>query len=110
MPIGVTELLILLAILLLVFGARRIPEIGRSIGTGMREFKDSISGQGGEDSASDRDDGDEPRRRELTAPAAGASEDSGAAAGVGEPRGGAGATDEPAPAGRRGPAAEETIR
>ncbi|HKH78712.1 MAG TPA: twin-arginine translocase TatA/TatE family subunit [Solirubrobacteraceae bacterium] len=34
----------LLIVLLLVFGARRLPEIGRSIGAGMREFKDSISG------------------------------------------------------------------
>jgi sec-independent protein translocase protein TatA len=30
-------------ILLLVFGAKRLPEIGRSLGTGMREFKDSVS-------------------------------------------------------------------
>jgi sec-independent protein translocase protein TatA len=36
----------LLIVLLLVFGAKRLPEIGRSIGTGMREFKDSISGEG----------------------------------------------------------------
>jgi sec-independent protein translocase protein TatA len=35
----------LLVVLLLVFGAKRLPEIGRSIGTGMREFKDSISGE-----------------------------------------------------------------
>jgi sec-independent protein translocase protein TatA len=35
----------LLIVLLLVFGAKRLPEIGRSIGTGMREFKDSISGE-----------------------------------------------------------------
>ena len=35
----------LLVILLLVFGAKRLPEMGRSIGTGMREFKDSISGE-----------------------------------------------------------------
>ena len=34
----------LLIVLLLVFGARRLPEIGRSIGSGMREFKDSVSG------------------------------------------------------------------
>jgi sec-independent protein translocase protein TatA len=34
----------LLIVLLLVFGARRLPEIGRSLGGGMREFKDSISG------------------------------------------------------------------
>jgi sec-independent protein translocase protein TatA len=36
----------LVVILLLVFGARRLPEIGRSLGSGMREFKDSISGEG----------------------------------------------------------------
>jgi sec-independent protein translocase protein TatA len=34
----------LLIILLLVFGAKRLPEMGRSIGAGMREFKDSVSG------------------------------------------------------------------
>jgi sec-independent protein translocase protein TatA len=34
----------LLVVLLLVFGAKRLPEIGRSVGAGMREFKDSISG------------------------------------------------------------------
>jgi sec-independent protein translocase protein TatA len=35
----------LVVILLLVFGARRLPEIGRSLGQGMREFKESISGE-----------------------------------------------------------------
>jgi len=35
----------LVVILLLVFGAKRLPEMGRSIGTGMREFKESISGE-----------------------------------------------------------------
>jgi sec-independent protein translocase protein TatA len=35
---------ILLLIALLLFGGKRLPEIGRSLGTGMREFKDSISG------------------------------------------------------------------
>ena len=35
----------LLVILLLVFGARRLPEIGRSLGEGMRGFKDSLTGQ-----------------------------------------------------------------
>ncbi len=35
----------LVVILLLVFGARRLPEIGRSLGSGMREFKDSVSGE-----------------------------------------------------------------
>lgn len=32
-------------LVLLVFGAKRLPEIGRSLGTGMREFKDSITGE-----------------------------------------------------------------
>jgi sec-independent protein translocase protein TatA len=35
----------LVIILLLVFGAKRLPEMGRSLGSGMREFKDSISGE-----------------------------------------------------------------
>jgi sec-independent protein translocase protein TatA len=35
----------LVVILLLVFGAKRLPEIGRSLGGGMREFKDSITGE-----------------------------------------------------------------
>jgi sec-independent protein translocase protein TatA len=39
-----THIAFLVVILLLVFGARRLPEIGRSLGSGMREFKDSISG------------------------------------------------------------------
>ena len=39
------HVLFLLAILLLLFGAKRLPEIGRSLGTGMREFKDSVSGK-----------------------------------------------------------------
>jgi sec-independent protein translocase protein TatA len=38
------HLAFIVVILLLVFGARRLPEIGRSLGSGMREFKDSVSG------------------------------------------------------------------
>jgi sec-independent protein translocase protein TatA len=41
--IGVTELLIVLAIVLLIFGPKRIPMLGRQLGSGMREFKDSIT-------------------------------------------------------------------
>ncbi|MBA2742033.1 MAG: twin-arginine translocase TatA/TatE family subunit [Actinobacteria bacterium] len=46
MPFGISipELLILLVVLLLVFGAKRLPEMGRSLGKGMREFKDSVTG------------------------------------------------------------------
>jgi sec-independent protein translocase protein TatA len=36
----------LVVILLLVFGARRLPEMGRSLGSGLREFKQSINGEG----------------------------------------------------------------
>lgn len=38
-----THLIFLLLIALLLFGAKRLPEIGRSLGTGMREFKDSVT-------------------------------------------------------------------
>ena len=43
--IGATELIILLLVILIVFGPKRLPEMGRSLGRGMREFKDSISGR-----------------------------------------------------------------
>jgi sec-independent protein translocase protein TatA len=44
-PIGIPELIIILVILLVIFGPKRLPGIGKSLGTGMREFKDSISGK-----------------------------------------------------------------
>ena len=43
--IGIWEILILLLVVLLVFGPKRLPEMGRSLGRGMREFKDSVSGK-----------------------------------------------------------------
>jgi sec-independent protein translocase protein TatA len=49
MPIGIPELLIILVILLIVFGPKRLPQLGRQLGGGMREFKDSIQGKGGDD-------------------------------------------------------------
>jgi sec-independent protein translocase protein TatA len=42
--IGPWEIIILVVVLLLVFGSRRLPEIGRSVGKGMREFKQSVTG------------------------------------------------------------------
>ena len=47
--IGIWEILILLLVVLLVFGPKRLPEMGRSLGKGMREFKDSISGKDDDD-------------------------------------------------------------
>jgi sec-independent protein translocase protein TatA len=43
--IGLPEILIFLVVVLLLFGAKRVPEIGRSVGKGMREFKDAVSGK-----------------------------------------------------------------
>ncbi len=43
------ELLLVLAIVLLVFGPKRLPGLGRQLGRGLREFKDSISGDRGHD-------------------------------------------------------------
>jgi sec-independent protein translocase protein TatA len=48
--IGVTELLIVLGIVLVIFGPKRLPMLGRQLGSGMREFKDSVT------SRHDRDD------------------------------------------------------
>ena len=59
--IGWPGLVVILLVLLLVFGPKRLPEMGRSLGRGMREFKDSITGN---------DQDDEPEKAELTPPAA----------------------------------------
>lgn len=41
-PIGIPELLIILAIIILIFGASRLPEIGKGIGQGIKNFKSSM--------------------------------------------------------------------
>ena len=43
--IGPLEIIILLVIVLVIFGPKRLPELGRGLGKGMREFKDAISGE-----------------------------------------------------------------
>jgi sec-independent protein translocase protein TatA len=43
--IGIAGLIVILIVALLVFGPKRLPEIGRSLGRGMREFKDSVGGR-----------------------------------------------------------------
>jgi sec-independent protein translocase protein TatA len=47
--IGLPEIIIVLVIALVIFGPKRLPELGRSLGNGMREFKDSISGKSSEE-------------------------------------------------------------
>jgi sec-independent protein translocase protein TatA len=51
--IGPMELVIVLVIALLVLGPKRLPEVGRSIGRGMREFKESISSSRDDDEDDD---------------------------------------------------------
>ncbi len=43
--IGIPELLLIFGILLLLFGAKKLPEIGRGLGEGIRSFKNSLSGE-----------------------------------------------------------------
>jgi sec-independent protein translocase protein TatA len=50
------ELIIVLVIVLLIFGPKRLPSLGKQLGSGMREFKDSISGK-------DNDEDDDSERR-----------------------------------------------
>jgi sec-independent protein translocase protein TatA len=56
--IGIPGLILILLVALLVFGPKRLPEMGRSLGRGMREFKDSVTG-----SNKHHDDDDEPARQ-----------------------------------------------
>ncbi len=65
MPINVgpTELIIVLIIALIVLGPKRLPEVGRSVGRGMREFKDSLSGVNVRD---DEDEDPKPLHQKAT--------------------------------------------
>jgi sec-independent protein translocase protein TatA len=64
--IGPLELGIILLIILVVFGPKRLPGLGRQLGTGMREFKESITGKSRDDDEDedDRDAFGEPARRQ----------------------------------------------
>ena len=63
--IGFPELLILLVVVLLVFGPKRLPEMGRQLGKGMREFKESITGKDDDEDRSELPIG----TQDTTAPA-----------------------------------------
>jgi sec-independent protein translocase protein TatA len=47
--LGVPELLIIMVIIILVFGVGKLPQIGKALGQGIREFRDATQGLGGED-------------------------------------------------------------
>ena len=76
--IGPMEIVGLLLLALLLFGAKRLPEIGRSLGTGMREFKDSVSGE--KKAAETRSELPPPAPQAAAAPDAPAAEDAAAPA------------------------------
>jgi sec-independent protein translocase protein TatA len=65
--IGPTELIIVLVIVLLIFGPKRLPGLGRQLGSGMKEFKDSITGKGGRRDDDDDEDGEDSRREASAA-------------------------------------------
>ena len=46
---SIWEIVIVLVIVLLIFGPKRLPDLGRSLGRGMREFKDSVTGNDKDD-------------------------------------------------------------
>jgi sec-independent protein translocase protein TatA len=57
--IGLPEVLLVLAIVLIIFGPKRLPALGRSLGSGMRNFKESVSGK-------DKDADEDEEQPELT--------------------------------------------
>jgi sec-independent protein translocase protein TatA len=60
--IGPLELVVILVVVLLLFGAKRLPELGKSLGSGMREFKDSVTGKDSDDKApTELEAGDPPQ-------------------------------------------------
>jgi sec-independent protein translocase protein TatA len=63
--IGPMELIIVLVVVLLIFGPKRLPGLGKQLGTGMREFKESISGKGRDDDDEDEDDRADRRKAEA---------------------------------------------
>lgn len=62
MPFGPLEIGIVLLIVLVIFGPKRLPDLGKSLGSGMREFKDSITGN-------HKDDDDGPSKLSAAAKA-----------------------------------------
>jgi sec-independent protein translocase protein TatA len=49
-PVGPTELILIILIIVIIFGARKLPELGKSLGEGIKNFRKSISGKDKESS------------------------------------------------------------
>jgi sec-independent protein translocase protein TatA len=65
--IGLPEIIIVLVIVLVIFGPKRLPDLGRSLGNGMREFKDSVTGGNKDDDELPAGEKAEPVRAEKKA-------------------------------------------
>src|SRR3712207_2032682 len=90
--VGPTELIIVLTIILLLFGAKRIPELAKGLGTGIREFKKGTSGKGEKDQLDEKE------------------KDGALASGTGEDKDGARVHEEATREGRDSDSAEERER
>jgi sec-independent protein translocase protein TatA len=67
--IGPLEIILVIVVLLVIFGPKRLPSLGKSLGTGMREFKDSITGDDKHDEADANDDRPALAQAQADAPA-----------------------------------------
>jgi sec-independent protein translocase protein TatA len=67
MDFSLVQIAIVLVIALLVFGPKRLPELGRSLGSGMREFRETISGMG-EDATRDSEESEQVEQTSAARP------------------------------------------
>jgi len=65
---GLPEIAIILVIVLVIFGPKRLPDLGRSLGSGMKQFKDSVTGKDDDQELAAGDKKAEPVRAEKTEP------------------------------------------
>ena len=73
--IGLPEIAIVLVIVLVIFGPKRLPQLGRSLGSGMREFKDAVTGKNKDDDEPEQIVAPPPSPSENVTPASGSTED-----------------------------------
>lgn len=66
--IGPGEIILILVVLLLLFGAKRLPEVGKSLGKGLREFKSATRELSSDDDAEDEEEAPKPAPRKRKTP------------------------------------------
>ena len=64
--ISAPELIVILIIALLVLGPQRLPQVARSLGKGMREFREALSREGGEDEPEDEEEEEKPEELQAS--------------------------------------------